>query len=62
MSILTILSYIMQGCLTLREFWETQGIFELKKISWKLRETQGISGNFDSFFKLRETQGSFNFF
>ena len=36
----------------------TQGIFELKKISGKLRETQGISGNFDLFFKLRETQGS----
>ena len=40
----------------------TQGIFKLKKISGKLRETQGISGNFDLFFKLRETQGSFDFF
>ena len=34
----------IQGCHTLMELRETQGIFKLKE----------ISGNFDLFFKLRE--------
>ena len=43
---------ITEGCQTLRELRETQGIFKLKK----------ISRNFYLFFKLRETQESFDCF
>ena len=60
-----VLFYIFENFKPISGLPHTQGIkgiFELKKISGKLRETQGISGNFDLFFKLRETQGSFDFF
>ena len=46
-----------QGCHTLwelREFRETQGIFKLKKISGRLRESQGILIYFLNSGKLRE--------
>ena len=42
-----------QGCHTLRELRETQGIFKLKKTSRKLRETQGILIYFLNSGKLR---------
>ena len=43
-----------QGCHTLRELRETQGIFSLKKFSGRLRKSQGILIYFLNSGKLRE--------
>ena len=45
---------LIQGCHTLWELREAQGIFKFKKISGKLREIQGILVCFLNSGKIRE--------